>query len=192
MPVLEHQQVVPTEVQLRRSNGLASVWNKFMSHANLLVEDTQALHKEMNFSPENIAENSTADSSSEPEKQLMERESVHTKLLGRYFKILRIHSLGVIVYWVCTVSMLIESFVLFIEAVAPSGLNFRHKNEHFKSQEIAEFILACCQLVCMSLGIAYRVQLAQRHSRKTIWAFTAFMLSLLMLGLSINDIKAPR
>ena len=44
----------------------------------------------------------------------------------------------------------------------------------------------------MSLGVAYRVQLAQNYRRKTLWALAAFLLSIAMLGLSIKNVKVPR
>ena len=62
--------------------------------------------------------------------------------LGQFFKIRKIHQAGVIVYWVCTVSMLVECFILFVKAVTPSGLAVPDEYQYLKSQEIILFVLA--------------------------------------------------
>ena len=88
--------------------------------------------------------------------------------------------------------MLVESFVLFVKAVTPSGLRFPDEYEFLRSQEIALFVIASLQLLVMSMGVAYRVRLATNFARKTAWALSAFILSLIMLGLSIKNVRVPR
>lgn len=100
--------------------------------------------------------------------------------------------MSVIIYWICTVSMLIECFILFIKAVTPSGLRFPDEYEFLRTQEIAQFIVASLQVFFMSMGIVYRVQLAQNNASKTAWAFAVFILSLVMLGLSVKNVKITR
>ncbi len=113
-------------------------------------------------------------------------------MLKEFYRIQKIHTAGVIIYWICTVSMLIECFILFIKAVTPSGLEFPDEYEFLRDQEIAQFIIASLQVFFMSMGIAYRVQLAQNNASKTAWAFSVFILSLVMLGISLNNVKITR
>ena len=112
--------------------------------------------------------------------------------MENYFRIRRIHTISVSLYWVCTVVVLVESFVLFIKAVTPAGLRFPDQHKDLRGQEIAQFVIAVLQLFCMSMGIVYRVKLSQRHSRKSAWVSAVFILSLVMLGISVDNVTIPR
>ena len=88
--------------------------------------------------------------------------------------------------------MLIECFVLFIKAVTPSGLDFPDEYDLLRSQEIILFVIASIQLFVMSMGVTYRVQLATNYTKKTVWALSAFLLSVAMFGISIKNVRVVR
>jgi len=81
--------------------------------------------------------------------------------MADYNRIRRIHTVCVIVYWLCTIAMLIECLYLFIKAVSPKWeIRFPKRHHWLKEQEIAEFVVAFFQLICMSMGIVFRSELA--------------------------------
>ena len=88
--------------------------------------------------------------------------------------------------------MIIESFYLFVKAVTPSGLRFPDEYEYLRVQEIVQFVIASAQLLVMSMGVAYRVQLASNFAKKTAWALCAFLLSIVLLGLSFENVRIFR
>ena len=49
-------------------NRAQAAWGKLMSHANLLVEDTKDLHKQINLPPTGLTDNSTQEDSSDNEQ----------------------------------------------------------------------------------------------------------------------------
>ena len=132
-----------------------------MQNANLLVEDSKQFQQQL-LGASAQHEQSTQDSS-EQENMLVppqKRSDSELQTIGKFLKIKKVHSVSVFVYWCCTVCMLIECFVLFIKAVTPSGLEFPDEYEFLRSQEIVLFVVALLQLVVMSMGVAYRGQLA--------------------------------
>ena len=70
------------------------------------------------------------------------RSEAEAKLIEDYKRLRRIHTVAVILYWICTIAMLIESFYLFLKAVSPKGLRFPARHHLLRAQEIAEFIVA--------------------------------------------------
>ena len=44
----------------------------------------------------------------------------------------------------------------------------------------------------MALGIVFRKELSQKYSRKFAWSCTAFLLSITMLALSVDNVSVPR
>lgn len=102
------------------------------------------------------------------------------------------HLASVVIYWICTICMLLECFILFVKAVTPSGLEFPDEYSYLRSQEIVLFVLASLQLFVMSMGVAYRVQLSQNYAHKTIWALSAFVLSVLSFGINVKNLKVTR
>lgn len=67
---------------------------------------------------------------------LRERTQSESELFNRFNEIQKVHSIGVIIYWICTISMMIEGFFLFIKAVTPEGLDFPKEYELLRVQEI--------------------------------------------------------
>ncbi len=95
-------------------------------------------------------------------------------------------------YWICTICMLIECFVLFVIVVTPAVLRFPEEYEFLKGQEIFLFILAVLQLIVMSLGVYMRKTLANNDTKKTLWAATIFVLSFITLAISWKNIGMLR
>ena len=61
----------------------------------------------------------------------------------KYKSIQTWHVRSVLVYWICTICMLIECFILFVIVVTPAVLRFPEEYEYLKGQEILLFVLAC-------------------------------------------------
>ena len=64
------------------------------------------------------------------------------EFMVKYKKIQTWHVRSVLLYWICTIAMLIECFVLFVIVVTPAVLKFPEEYEFLKAQEIALFLLA--------------------------------------------------
>ena len=74
---------------------------------------------------------------------IQEGDQDYHDFLKRYKSIQVWHVRSVLVYWVCTIAMLIECFILFIIVVTPAVLKFPEEFEYLRVQEITLFILAC-------------------------------------------------
>ena len=44
----------------------------------------------------------------------------------------------------------------------------------------------------MSLGVAYRGSLAQNFNKKTLWALSVFVLSVVMLAITLENVRIAR
>ena len=63
--------------------------------------------------------------------------------MAKYKSIQTWHVRSVLIYWICTICMLIECFILFVIVVTPAVLRFPEEYEFLKGQEIFLFVLAC-------------------------------------------------